>query len=519
MKFIKQVPFYPIFFCTYPILALMAHNLGEFELREGWRPLILSIIVCALLWGLLRFIVGDWRKSALVTSMFTGLFFLYGHVYNLLKPVKLGGFYIGRHRYLLPLMVFLVLLGTYWVIKKSKDAINLTATLNWVSLVLIVLPAYQIASYGITSGQINAEQGENVAPLSTPAGEQDQFRDIYYIILDAYTRQDTLLDMYGYDNSEFIQSLSDLGFYVAECSQSNYPRTYYSLLSSLNMEYRFDLGEVKRNKYPTTLLVNNNVRGFLGNHGYVTVAFETGFPWDEFKNADYYLSFRDSEKWLGGVSSIGVVTDLEMMLLETTLAKAVWDVKLFDNQFSAEALTYWKKRAMVLYDFEMLKDVHNIAEPKFVFAHIVSPHLPFIFGPHGEEIVPEEDPPDVVAYAKGYTDQVTFLNGQVLSTVKEIIQESDRPPIIIIQGDHGPSKSYGTSSEYRSTILNAYYLPDGGDRLLYPDISPVNTFRVVLNYYFDQNLDLLDDVHYDTEAPEFPAVYPIVDNVGPVCGN
>ncbi|OGG20246.1 hypothetical protein A3D03_03390 [Candidatus Gottesmanbacteria bacterium RIFCSPHIGHO2_02_FULL_40_13] len=42
-------------------------------------------------------------------------------------------------------------------------------------------------------------------------------------------------------------------------------------------------------------------------------------------------------------------------------------------------------------------------------------------------------------------------------------------------------------------ILNAYYLPKGGDKLLYPTISLVNTFRVVFNHYFGQNYQLLND--------------------------
>jgi hypothetical protein len=45
-------------------------------------------------------------------------------------------------------------------------------------------------------------------------------------------------------------------------------------------------------------------------------------------------------------------------------------------------------------------------------------------------------------------------------------------------------------------ILNAYYLPLGGDELLYENISPVNTFRVIFNYYFDEELDLLIDESY-----------------------
>jgi hypothetical protein len=60
--------------------------------------------------------------------------------------------------------------------------------------------------------------------------------DIYYIILDGYGRSD-VLKKYGYDNSDFLNSLRDLGFYVADCAQSNYAQTKLSLTSSLNFNY------------------------------------------------------------------------------------------------------------------------------------------------------------------------------------------------------------------------------------------------------------------------------------------
>ena len=77
--------------------------------------------------------------------------------------------------------------------------------------------------------------------------------------------------------------------------------------------------------------------------------------------------------------------------------------------------------------------------------------------------------------------------------------------MIIVQGDEGPYPR-GTAAEdfdwrtataeqlrEKNGILNAYYLPGADTRVLYPTISPVNSFRVVLNTYFDTNLPLLPD--------------------------
>lgn len=49
-------------------------------------------------------------------------------------------------------------------------------------------------------------------------------------------------------------------------------------------------------------------------------------------------------------------------------------------------------------------------------------------------------------------------------------------------------------------ILNAYYLPnvdkDALNSSLYPSITPVNSFRLVFNLYFDADYELLPDKSY-----------------------
>ena len=46
------------------------------------------------------------------------------------------------------------------------------------------------------------------------------------------------------------------------------------------------------------------------------------------------------------------------------------------------------------------------------------------------------------------------------------------------------------------SILNAYYFPGRNYGGLYERISPVNSFRVVLNTFFGAGLDLLPDKNF-----------------------
>ena len=89
---------------------------------------------------------------------------------------------------------------------------------------------------------------------------------------------------------------------------------------------------------------------------------------------------------------------------------------------------------------------------------------------------------------EGYINNTKFINSRLPRVLREIIRNSVHPPIIILQGDHGYQLP-----DIRFDILNAYYFPDRDYEALYPTITPVNTFRVVLNTYFGGNFPLLKD--------------------------
>jgi hypothetical protein len=93
----------------------------------------------------------------------------------------------------------------------------------------------------------------------------------------------------------------------------------------------------------------------------------------------------------------------------------------------------------------------------------------------------------------------------VLIVIDRILAESDSPPIIILQADHS-SKVYNQLNPVQDVkmkllfpILNAYYLPGVGEEKLYSTITPVNSFRLLLNLYFGTHLPLLPDDSYTLE--------------------
>ena len=72
----------------------------------------------------------------------------------------------------------------------------------------------------------------------------------------------------------------------------------------------------------------------------------------------------------------------------------------------------------------------------------------------------------------------------------------------MIQGDHGPVSYVGEEEVLKSNmweqhaILNAYYFPGAKYDLLYPSVSPVNSFRIVFNTFLGGDYPLLPDKNY-----------------------
>ena len=153
----------------------------------------------------------------------------------------------------------------------------------------------------------------------------------------------------------------------------------------------------------------------------------------------------------------------------------------YNRLHSGQNQSYFRRG--ILYSLDYIKKVPDIdvGAPKFVFWHIICPHAPFVFGPNGEEVDPVN-----WTNSEFYLGQYIFITAEIEKVVDALLEKSAIPPIIIIQSDTGFGRNW-------DKIFNAYYLPGDGKDQLYDNISPVNSFRMIFNYYFGENYELLED--------------------------
>jgi hypothetical protein len=484
-------PWYFFTFAAYPVLALLSHNISQVRYTAGIRPLVVSVAAASMLFLLFRLLFRDWNWAGFATTAILILFYTYGHVFDLLQkkwkfplPVWLGG-----------LWFVLLILALVWAGRSRTHFQNAALTLNIVSLGLTLYAAGQVVRKSVPAVSELSQPAAPNAPIQAlriPVGQTPP--DIYYFVLDSYARSDLLKNEFQYDNSAFVSDLEKMGFYVAECSQSNYPRTDISLGSLLNMEYLQNLNDkyIPENLDRSQLwesILHSTVSYELEQAGYKTVAFASGFAFTEMTTADMYLSPS---------LVLSAMTEFETLLIRTTPARHLEDLGLV-NLTQIDGQRYRDRTRLVLGYIDRLA---HMPGPKFVFIHLIQPHPLFVFGPDGSPTDPalfmdENGIYSQVHYYSGYRNQVKFISDQLEKAITTLLADSVTPPIIIIQGDHGPWLQYG-SDQFK--ILNAYYLP-GHNALLYPTISPVNTFRLVFDTYLGADYPLLEDISYDSPVP------------------
>lgn len=486
---IFNVPWYPLAISAYPVLALLSANAGQVQLAAGIR----SLLVTAVFGGVLYFVTWAFlrqaHKSAFLSALWLALFFAFGHVYIAVDekyPETNYTFWLAMG------WIILFMLALAWALRSHWTFVSSTAAFNTIALGLLVMSVGQISFEG--GARSVRALGADHAPVQNDLTLPENPPDVYYIILDSYAREDFLKLVYDYDNSEFVEALQERGFYVAACSQSNYVRTEISLASSLNMMYLQELDDAftPENIARRTLwdsLKHSAVRHNFESLGYETVNFATGFAWMELEDADVFLSPPPLTSGM---------TEFEGLLLDTTFARYIEDWGWVDP----DAVTGQVFRDRFNYVFDTVDDIARMPGPQFSYIHLISPHPPFVFDENGNHTYPadfwnEKGVYTYNLYLSGYTDQVTYLNKKILQAIDTILEESDTPPIIIIQGDHGP---WMQPKDRRMWILNAYYLPGNNDEL-YPTITPVNTFRLVFNSYFGGRYEMLADASYFSPVP------------------
>ncbi len=499
----RRVVFHPLLFALYPVLELYFKTRSFQPFSGTLRAMAAMLVLSSLLYLLWQRLLKDWDWAAYAATLTLFALVYYGSIYQAFAEMGIIPGPERHHSLYFPVWVaLLVLLGGPWVWRRLTRPELVTQFLNLMAVVAVTLSTGRVIWQTVTARPApteavhasvgGADEAVSLAGTQTP--------DIYYIILDGYARADVLQTLYHFDNTPFVDFLRARGFYVAEQSRSNYMQTFLSMSSALNMGYLEGIPPDSLDRDAVTALIaGNRVRRLLQARGYRFITINSGYPLTSIGDADVFLSPDFGN----------VLSEFESLFLMRTSAMILLDAGVLHLPGAG----YDAHRAVVEYAFAQLPEVPALPGPKFVYFHIVAPHPPFVLDRDGKPVTPAApyaglgdgnhfagNPEE---YRAGYIEKLLYVNRQLQQVVDAILAASSMPPIIILQADHGPGAYLDWESVERScvweriSILNAYYLPgqDAG-ALLWPDITPANSFRVIFDAYFETQLGQLPDRVY-----------------------
>lgn len=508
----------PLAFSVLPTLVLYANNSTQAWPSLMIRPLFYSILFAAISW-LLFFVVYKKRSTAsIMTSFWLILFFTYGHVYLFLANSGLFNIVpIGPHLFLLTLYFSTLAFISCMLFKYKQLTQPLTHFLNITAITLLALNILPLLFFEIT--RLNAlyklqnYMADRYAATSKYTNNTvEQYPDIYYFVFDRYAHQTVTQEYFNYDNSKFFDDLREKKFFVATQSAANYPATFISLSSSLNMSHLTFMSELVGKDYSDQsiaykeLIQNNQVTKFLKDRGYAYYHF--GSSWEPTKsNQLANKSFNMFENF----------NEFEAFLYENTLLNAVLGKVSKSNQlFTGVKLLEIHAKNL---DYKTQKILATTQEtgPKFIFAHYLLPHPPYLFDENCtaldlEQVRKREE-------KEAYISQLQCANKIISQLHETITKNTKRPVVIIFQSDEGPfvPSEYFDDYKYKESenndaykiharILNTIYATEKqGESVNQVDltsigftqsITPVNTFRLIFNHYFGTDHDLLENRSY-----------------------
>ncbi|MEX2394438.1 MAG: sulfatase-like hydrolase/transferase, partial [Actinomycetota bacterium] len=461
------------------------YNLVLVRPREVLIPLVTALSVVAIVTVVARRLGGRPQVVAFAITIGAAWFFAYGHIGMLISP-SMKRLIANPNLVLLPVWTAVAVLAILGA-RKVRDGSVATVMLNAAALALVVMTSFTIGN-GLRAEPSVSDAASLLGRRVDLDADADK-PNVYYLVFDRYMADETLRIHHRFDNGPFLRALERRGFVVPERAYTNYPTTTMSLASSLNMAYLDPVAdEVGRDfqlQFPFHEAIKRSrvVRAFKDD-GYRYI--HIGSWWEPTRTS----SWADRRVQTLPVSEFG------RALLTTTA------VSPFAREILGTADLPDLHRRVASRQFDALARTGRDRGPKFVFAHILMPHPPYVFDRDGNAI--DAEPGTIADRMDAYIEQLRYTNIEILEALDQIL-EDDPDPVIVLQADEGPNPTYWSKNHpdwpnakdgpivTKYPIFAAFRFP-GVDRAEIPDeVTSVNTFRLVMRSYFGADLPPIED--------------------------
>lgn len=480
-KFLQKYPLFLLLLPAFVVIHLEKelHNLINYKFV--YDRIIILFAVPFIILGIWYLFLRSVSRASTMTLGCLLPFYYTGDLKNWLSNLFPGSF-LQAYSFLLPLYVIL-LVGLFFILRKERPFPGKFFLFINTAILLFIIADVVTISLNSSKNKYTIDDKNN---LSYNRCNSCTNPDIYYIIFDAYTSSKQLMAEYGYSNQSIEDYLHNKGFYISENSKSNYNYTAYSVGSTLNMNYIAKIDTVNKitdREYlqALKLVYKNAFVTFLLDQNYIILnhsLFDINSSPTTIKQIDFW-----------GIRELFDQYNLFFKLYYDAKYHLPSGIKkLFNNKYFVNDPEVRKGLSDTVFN-HLLQSVNmKTKQPKFVYAHFLNTHPPFFFDSTGRMLPPN-------GIEEGYIHQVAYSN-RLIKQIADSILASERPSIIILQGDHGTSFKTPLHPHDDFCNLNAIFFPNKNYSSLTDSMTNVNTFRVILNNFFEQKLTLLPNNYY-----------------------
>lgn len=481
-------------YATIPFAGFVAENVREplsgSRLLAYW---LASVGVASVITA----IAGIWRgrlaaaQTAATTSLSYVLIFNFHALHDVLSELNVReSLHIGVWLFASVTLVILV-----WRVSTSALFRQYVAA---VGIGLLVLPILQVAGSRLSDQEApRAASGRGPQPAGSITVRRP---NVYYFVVDGYGRQDVLDEIIRPPVRDgFHGFLHERGFHISDRGSSNYTLTFLSVASTLDMTYLLTDGDefASRDPFYRRLGGDNRLVRTLRSSGYSYVHASSSWEGSGCTGAEDVCVAAEAPR----------IGEMEWALLRMTpLAEIL-------PRFAPELLVP-QPSDPVSVTREVLARSTDATTPFVLFAHVLSPHPPYVF--RDDCTLRSAVSPDLQLWGDDavplYRDALVCLNSQLRQAV-ELILEEDGDPVVVIQADHGPAFTVDwdaplegwspTAKRERFSIFSAVRLPRYCSDVAIPeDLVAVNTFRIVLSCMSDEPFPALPDRRFVSNYSE-----------------
>jgi hypothetical protein len=451
-------------YSIYPVLTGALFLINEYRNNSAfntvWQNLYLFFIISAFVFivdFLTKNIIKDRKKAAIIAGFFIMFNLFYQDIYSILKWTGILDYFSHPEVFILPLLVMIWFGLIFLVLRTKKNLSNLNLYLNTLVLVLVI---FEIFFY-FTKTVDEIELADSSSFITKEKDSIQEKPDIYYIVLDSYTSIESLRKYWNYDNEPFISSLKKIGFSVIDSTRSEYTFTPYCIAANLNSSYLLlDTAKKYNERNLTKLIRENHFYSWLSKNNYSCYNYSL---FDAFGQKKYYdpLSYNHF------------------------LGRTIWYTNSLKFYHFIKPSSLYIETNLEIFSILRTLPVNAEGRPRFIYAHLMTPHSPFIFNSDGTRFSQNSGLNDKEKYLK----QMEYVNRLTLEAVDHIMNISRSKPIIIIQGDHG-FRYLNNVSDYERlqeahSFFYAAYIPD---YLKFDEtLKPLQVFRKVSEAIDNQN--------------------------------